>query len=323
MPPTGYQRDRGGRLVPEEPAASAVAEAFRRRALGASYTDLALFLEQRGAYPAGGNPHWSSSGVASLLRNPAYLGQARSGKVVKEGAHEAIVSRAEFDAAQGTRTLFAPATQSLAAQALLGGLIRCSGCGHTLKISGSLDKRTRARYPTYYCTGRYATGLCPSRATIRASTVDAYVEAEVLAALRAEGGPLAQAVEASEQIDDAARSVTDAEHELDRFITNPKLLTLLGEDRFVHGVEARQLALDEARATLATIRQNHLLADELTDGRLLDAWPTLTIQEKRRLLHGLLDRVVLRRVDARREKVPLADRTQIVLRGNVLLEHAG
>ena len=179
------------------------------------------------------------------------------------------------------------------------------------------------RYPTYYCTGRYATGLCPSRATIRASTVDAYVEAEVLAALRAEGGPLAQAVEASEQIDDAARSVTDAEHELDRFITNPKLLTLLGEDRFVHGVEARQLALDEARATLATIRQNHLLADELTDGRLLDAWPTLTIQEKRRLLHGLLDRVVLRRVDARREKVPLADRTQIVLRGNVLLEHAG
>jgi hypothetical protein len=319
-PPTGYERGPGGRLVRVEPAASAVAEVFRRRALGASYTDLAQFLEQRDVYPASGNPHWSPNGVATVLRNPAYLGQARSGKVVKEGAHEAIVSRAEFDAAQGTRTLFAPATQSLAAQALLGGLIRCSGCGHTLKISGSLEKRTGTRYPTYSCTGRYATGLCPRRATIRASAIDAYVEAEVLAALGADGGPLAQAVQASEQIDDAARAVTDAEHELDGFVTNPKLLTLLGDDRFVHGVEARQRALDEARATLATMHQNHLLADELTDGRLLEAWPTLTIQEKRRLLHGLLDRVVLRRVDGRREKVPLADRTQIVLRGNVLLE---
>jgi site-specific DNA recombinase len=321
-PPTGYQRGPDSRLVRDEPAAAAVAEVFRRRALGTSYTDLALFLEQRGVFPASGNPHWSTNGVAMLLRNPAYLGQARSGKVVKEEAHEAIVTRAEFDAAQGTRTLLAPRGESLAAQALLGGLIRCAGCGHTLKISGSLDKRTGTRYPTYYCTGRFASGLCPSRATIRASRVDAYVEAEVLAALRAEGGPLAQAVEASEQIDDAARAVADAEHELDRFITNPKLLTLLGEDRFVQGVDARQRALDEARTALAAMRQNHLLTDELTDGHLLEAWPTLTSQEKRRLLHGMLDRVVLRRVDGRREKVPLADRTQIVLRGNVLLEPA-
>jgi hypothetical protein len=81
----------------------------------------------------------------------------------------------------------------LSAQALLGGLIRCAGCGHTLKISGSLDKKTNTRDPTYYCTGRYSTGLCRVRATIRASTVDQYVEAEVLAAFQADGGPLAQA----------------------------------------------------------------------------------------------------------------------------------
>jgi site-specific DNA recombinase len=319
-PPTGYRRDSGGRLERDEPAASAVAEAFRRRGLGASYTDLAEFLEQQRVFPGTGNPHWSSNGVATLLRNPAYLGQARSGKMVKEGAHEAIVTRAEFDAAQGTRTLLSPARESLAAEALLGGLIRCAGCGHTLKISGSLNKRTGRRYPTYYCTGRYAKGLCPARATIRASAVDEYVEAQVLVALRAEGGPLAQAVHASEQVDHAARAVTDAEHELDQFITNPQLLTLVGEDRFLHGAQARQQALDEARITLTTLRQTQLLAHELTDGRLLDAWPTLTTQEKRRLLHGLLDRVVLRRVDGRREKVPAADRTQIVLRGNVLLE---
>jgi site-specific DNA recombinase len=319
-PPTGYRRDATARLVREEPAASVVAEAFRRRAVGASIEELAVFLEEQGVFPPSGNQNWSRMGVRNLLRNPVYLGQARSGKIVKEDAHEAIVTRAEWDAAQHTRTLLRPAAQSLSSQALLGGLIRCAGCGHTLKISGSLDKKTNTRYPTYYCTGRYGSGLCPARATIRASTVDQHVEAEVLAALSADGGPLAQAVAASERLDEVQRLVTDAEHELDLFVINPRLLTTLGEQRFLEGVDARQVALDEARASLAHLRQQHDLAAQLTDGRLLDAWPTLTTQERRRLLHGLLDRVVLRRVDARRENVPIADRTQIVLRGNVLLE---
>jgi DNA invertase Pin-like site-specific DNA recombinase len=321
--PTGYGRDNSGRLVRAEPAASVIAEVFRRRAVGASISDLARFLEAEGIGPPTGNPHWSKQGVAGLLQNPVYLGQARSGKLVNEAAHEALVTRAEYDAAQAARTLLQPRRgESVSAMALLGGLIRCAGCDHTLKISASLHRRTNTRYPTYHCTGRYATGLCPARASIRASTVDAYVEEQVLAALTADGGPLAHAVQASEQTDEAVRAVTDAEHELDQFVTNPRLLTLIGEDRFLHGAEARQHALDQARASLNHLRQQQQLATELTDGRLLDAWPTLTIQEKRRLLHGLLDRVVLRRVDSRRQKVPVADRTQIVLRGNVLLEPA-
>jgi site-specific DNA recombinase len=318
--PTGYRRDSSRRLLPEEPAASVVAEVFRRRAVGASYTDLARFLEAKGVSPPTGNPHWSTTGVAGLLQNPVYLGQARSGSITKEGAHEPLVSRAEWDAAQTSRTVLQPRhAESVAAQALLGGLIRCAGCGHTLKISASPD-RGEGRYPTYYCRGRYASGLCQSRATIRAAIVDEYVEQEVLRALRADGGPLAQAIHAGEELAAAARAVEDAEHELDLYVTNPQLLTLLGEVRFLDGAEARQHALDEARSHLAQLRQNQQLAAELTDGHLLDAWPTLTIQEKRRLLHGLLDRVVLRRVDARRENVPIADRTQIILRGNVLLE---
>ena len=86
------------------------------------------------------------------------------------------------------------------------------------------------------------------------------------------------------------------------------------------GADVRQSALDHTRAPLRQLRQHQELAAELTDGSLLDAWPTLTTQEKRRLLHGLLDRVVLRRSDARLG-LPIADRTQIVLRGNVLLAH--
>jgi site-specific DNA recombinase len=321
-PPTGYKRDEKSRLLRDEPAASFVAEVFRKRATGASWAELAHFLEQNKVYPPTGNKHWSKAGVAGLVKNPVYLGQARSGRVVKEGAHEQLVTRAEFDAAQAVKkSLFKQQDGSVASQAMLGGLARCAGCGHTLKITGNTDRKSGERYPIYYCVGRYAKGSCPARASVRAAILDAHVEGQVLRALQEEDGLLAQAVAASEQIEAAASSTTEAEHELDLFVNNPKLLSLLGEEKFMEGVEVRQQALDEARAALAQARSQTALAEELGDGDLLRAWPSLTVQERRRLMHGLLDRVIVTRADQRgRHARPIGERAQIVLRENVLLE---
>jgi len=321
-PPTGYRRDEMGRLIRNEPAASVIAEAFRRRAIGASWAELARFLEDQEVYPPSGNKHWSKAGVSALIKNPVYLGEARSGKLVNEGAHEPLVTRVEFDAAQATKkSILQQRDGSLASHAMLGGLARCAGCGHTLKITGNTDKKSGARYPVYYCVGRYASGPCPSRANARASLLDRFVEAEVLNALRAEDGLLAEAVTASEQIEEVAEAVSEAEHELDLFVNNPKLLSLLGEQRFVEGVEARQRALDEARAVLAEVRSRSALADEFSDGDLLQAWPTLTTPERRRLMHGLLEQVIVTRADGRgRHARPIGQRTQIVLRGGAVLE---
>lgn len=323
--PAGYRKDEAGRLVPVEPDASFIAEAFRKRAAGTSWADLARFLEENGAYPSTGNKHWSTVGVSSVIKNRAYLGEARQGGIVNADAHEPIVSQAEFDAAQGGRTLLKPRHDgSIASQALLGGLARCAGCGHTLKITGSTDGRTGERYPTYYCSGRYAKGLCQARATIRAAYLDAYVEEQVFAALEQEDGLLAQAVEASEALDRTRRRLEEAEHELDLFLSSPRLLTILGEDKVVEGVEVRQRVLDEARHELAELSAQSSVIQELTSGDLLEAWPTLTIQEKRKLLHGLLERVVLRRANGRgKNAAPVSERTQIVLRGNVLLNDPG
>src|SRR5215213_7153376 len=71
--PAGYRKDKTGRLVRDEPAASAIGELFRRRAVGASWTELAGFLEELGVFAATGNPHWSANGIASLIKNPVYL----------------------------------------------------------------------------------------------------------------------------------------------------------------------------------------------------------------------------------------------------------
>ncbi len=319
--PTGYTRDKDGRLKLDKRAAKAVAEVFRARAVGSSWSELARYLEEKKVYPSSGNQHWSKFGVSTLVKNPVYLGQARSGKVVKENAHEAIVTRAEFDAAQSTtKSVFAQRDGSVASRALLGGLARCGGCGHTLKITGNTDKKTGERYPVYYCIGRYGSGPCPARANARASLLDDYVEQRVLKALSQEDGLLAEAVAASEQIEAAAREVEEAEHELDLFVNNPKLLRLLGEARFVEGVEVRQLALDEARRAFAQTRSHSALAEELADGDLLAAWPTLTVQEKRRLMHGLLEQVSVLRTEGRgRHANPISERTTITLRGGISL----
>jgi site-specific DNA recombinase len=78
-PPTGYVRDKDKRLVRVEPAASAVKEVFRRRALGASWAELATYFEEQGVETPLGNANWSKVGVSGLIKNPAYLGQREAG----------------------------------------------------------------------------------------------------------------------------------------------------------------------------------------------------------------------------------------------------
>jgi hypothetical protein len=77
----------------------------------------------------------------------------------------------------------------------------------------------------------------------------------------------------------------------------------------------------ESRAQLAELRTHTSLAEELADGDLLRAWPTLTLQERRRLVNGLLERVVLTRADRRgRHARPVSERTAIILRGGAQLK---
>ena len=315
--PVGYTRDENGRLHRSEPAASAVAELFRQRAVGASYRELADYLVANGVLPWTGNPHWSNQGVAALPKNPVYLGEARSGSITNPDAHEALVTRAEFDAAQLSHTVLAPRDGSLAEQALLTGIVRCAGCGHTLKVSGTTDPKTGARTPTYYCSKRFATGTCPSPASARAAKLDPYVETHVLQLLEITGGVLAEARAAAEQLEQRQRELDEATDELDVFVNNPRLITVLCEAKFVQGVETRQAAVDDARNRLTELRTQSELVTTVADGNLLTAWPTLTTVEKRRLLHNLLDHVTLSDAGGRRGRAapPIAERTTITLRG--------
>ena len=69
--PTGYARNEERRLVPVEPAASAIREVFRRRALGVPYSQLARFLEEQEVRPPStGNAFWIRGSVQAKARSP-------------------------------------------------------------------------------------------------------------------------------------------------------------------------------------------------------------------------------------------------------------
>jgi len=319
-PPAGYTKEKKKKLIRSEPDASVIAEAFRKRALGASWTELADFLTEHRVRSSKGNSSWSVNGARTLILNRVYLGEARYGSVVNPAAHEPIVTPAEFDAAQLMTTLLHGRDGSVASKALLGGLARCEGCGYTLKITGRRIGPSGEKVPVYYCKGRSAKGRCPAQASIRAHYLDEYVEEQVLLALGDEHGLFAEAVQASNQIDEAQRELEAAEHELVLYLETD-LVTTIGQSLFRQGVKARQETIEKAREKLAVLRAQSIVADELLTGDLLEAWPELATTEKRQLLHGLLDRVVLTRSDGRNLAAhkPIDERTTIVLRGGLKL----
>ena len=174
--PTGYRRRDNGVLEPVKRDAAVIADVFRRRAAGASLSELARLLEQRkvrGPYQQDREtPHWTQSAVSKLLDNPVYTGEARSGKYRKPDAHQAIVTRDEWQAAQGSHSVTPLRSPD---GALLSGILRCAGCRYVMKPDYSM-KADGSKLRQYRCRGDHAAGRCPERATVSVHLIEPYVE---------------------------------------------------------------------------------------------------------------------------------------------------
>ncbi len=311
-PVLGYRSTKSG-LVVERTEAAIVREAFHRKAAGESYASVARFLTEQGVRPPSRENDgvgWSHSTVRQMLLNETYLGVAWSGEYRNEEAHEAILTRAEFDAARVGRRAARP-TGKTSHGALLVGVARCAGCGRTLRV------RTRTRKDgsvvrAYYCVDA-ASDKCHARAYVHVDRLDAHVETFFLDALRADRR-YAEAVEAEAQVVETRRLVDDAERELRAFVTTQ---SALDASLFTAGVEARQGRLDMARAALAEATAQTKRLGSAVGGNLVDLYETLDADSRRKVLGGYFDRVVVRR-GAGREG--LAGQAQIVWYGNVVAD---
>jgi DNA invertase Pin-like site-specific DNA recombinase len=306
--PTGYLRRKDKRLEPDPIAAGGIRDLFLRRARGEGWTALARFLDESGIRGPYSNNGWTAAAAAKIIRNRVYLGEARSGVYANAEAHTALVSPAEWEAAQGDRHVSTPRKGE---GLLLSGLVRCAGCRYLLKPD-SMRGRNGERLGLYRCRGRHAAGKCPAPASILARVLDPHVEAQFLAALEPKG-PLAEAVEASVAVENALEQLEFAERELDAFLSDVELRAMIGDKRYREQAETRSAAVAEAEARLADARQRGALSgDLLTPGALLAAWPELDLAEKRTLLTASVDAVMVRRTGT---NVAVVDRALLLWRG--------
>jgi DNA invertase Pin-like site-specific DNA recombinase len=271
--PIGYLKNDDRKLVVDPAASPVVAEAFRRRGAGASWREVAEYISVSLDRPCSG------STAAAIVRSRTYLGEARQGEHANLKAHEPIVDRATWEAAQLNMPKPARGNRG---EALATGLVRCAGC--SLRMSTSF--RNGRRY--YNCRRYHSAGDCPEPASMSAKLLEPYVVDAVFAHVEQIAYTSSERTSAVEL---AERSLDEAEAELVLYQESVRL-TDVGAEHFAAGMKTRAAAVEEARRALAKAR---LASPRVLPGTLAEVWPDLSVVERRQVLGSALSVVWVRR----------------------------
>lgn len=243
--PTGYERGPDRRLRPGD-AAPLVVRAFEMRAGEVSWATIARTLKL------------GPTSAAKVVRNRVYLGEINYGEWHNPSAHEAIVPRDLFEAAQ---LYHPPPPRSRRREpALLAGLVRCSGCGYRMSVDSHSG--------IYKCRPHKATGECPEPAIVSQRKVEQLVSDLVRQYMESVPFSFA-AAERGDAVAEAERKLEAAEAELRMYQAVVKVAEV-GAEHFAEGMRQRVEAVEAARRELARAR---LAAPALPRGGLNDLSP--------------------------------------------------
>lgn len=302
--PSGYRRREDGRLEPDPLTAEPITETFRLRAQGVGWRQLARRLTDLEVATPYGNTTWTENAVANLVKNRAYLGEARSGVYVNADGHEPLIDQATWDEAQRSRI-----RSSRGDTPLLSGLVRCAGCRYMMKSDSMRDSKGE-RLRMYRCRTVHAAGRCPTPSAVLARVVEPFVEDQVGAWIS--GSQIA----ADAAVATAAHEAALLEHraaEVEMFAyLESETLAIAGRDAFEHGLSARRARVDSAHERVVAARENVTAIGGLADGDLEALWPGMSVRERARVLELVMDAVV---VWPHRSGRPISDRALVVWRG--------
>jgi DNA invertase Pin-like site-specific DNA recombinase len=309
--------EKDGRLVRMAEAKPLIREVFLRRAQGASARELRDYLRRAGAELANEELRKrftpiSVSGVQHVLRNRAYLGEATVQNAAKgqpdviPNAHEPMVTHAEWERAQAAGGTYHPPTGRWSSRTRLSGIVQCAN-GHRLKVSGGRSTLPEEkRKPLYACTR----DDCDARIGIDAERLDNFIRGLLEDAVYAEEPHVIAILQGDDRYQRALAAVEAAREEMETFIAEVKV-TDIGKHAWVQGKEARQAALDQARAELRAIpapkpaknaRGKPITFDEALPGL------------EREHIARFIDRVVVKPV-GRGKRVPVSERAELWLVG--------
>jgi site-specific DNA recombinase len=286
--PFGYRKNEERRLEPDPVEGPIRAEVIQRRSGGESWHSLANYIrEQTGR-------SFLPASVRQMVRSRTALGEASQGKHVNPNAHEPLVDRATWEAAQVAQPK--PA-RGIHGEALLGGLIRCAGCSR--RVSSTF--RNGRRY--YSCRRYHAGGDCPEPASISAPLIEPYV----VEALFEHAHELAySSSERTAALEGAERRLEEAEAELALYQETVRL-SEVGATHFEAGMRSRVEEVEDARRALATQR---LALPRVLPGTLDELWPTLSVAERRQVLRSAFSVIWIRR-----GRAPVPERVRLIADG--------
>ena len=202
-----------------------------------------------------------------MVKSRTYLGEARHGEFVNPDAHPAIVSRVDWEAANGVRPVTVAHSKTMA-PALLGGLVRCGGCRYVMPRSAP---RKDGGHPRYLCSGRHARGICENRTRVSTALIEPHVETLFVKWLQREGITATGQPTADNDAETATRDLEAAELELAEY-RDDTLVSVIGREAYRTGLEKRAQTVEEARERLlATQGAGDFGAVERR--RLGEAWP--------------------------------------------------
>jgi site-specific DNA recombinase len=311
-PPYGYRVGVRRRLVIVGDEGSVVRYIFRLYLKdGLGIRRIARRLNEEGLRTRKGGL-WSMVTVRDILRNRAYVGTYSRFGVRVPASHAPLISQDDFQRVQERLDQRRPVTESRSVSPfLLSGVTYCGYCGN--KMIGVTRKQRwhrrsdgalrTAQYRYYQCESRTNRSLCDYH-TRRAEEL----EEEVRRSLRPRANPrtATNGAQAAGDAEAEIRRLRDRARRLDKRLEeclDSAVSGRLNQERLKNlalAIAGEQLQLEER------LHESHRLAEvraseadrrrerEQVLRRLRDDWDTLTFSERKDLIRGVLDRVVVK-----------------------------
>lgn len=299
--PIGYDYE-DGKLIINSYEAEQIRKIYEWYIAGESLIGIAERLQKAGYTNRYGS--WSSwSSVRNVINNELYIGKISFGEVKVENAHEAIISREQFEAAQAIQAKRHDkyGMTSFKSKHLLTGLVFCGHCG------GRYYKRNTGKYNYYTCYSRSGQiqkmvkdPNCRNR-NWKAEELEAIIEERVRELLHSPkmAEQLATANKPKVPTPVKNNKVEKRIHEIDRQIN--KLMELYQHDSIPTDVLSDKInKLYNEKTALQTslepVQTNNVIPFDLVLELISDAaqiWDFADVSQKRRVLQSLIRKITL------------------------------
>jgi len=291
LPRFGYTYTKQGGYVPDEASAPVLREMYLRLTAGATFKELGAYAASEGFEPEVG---WAIGTLRRILDRGFGAGYVWSKGEHLPGAHEAVITEAEWLQYRARRESRAKRTRAEASEYPYSGLVRCH-CGGSMSGS-TVQKANGVRYERYVCTSASQKG------SHKATTVSvSYVEEAVLAWL----GHIAGEVDAKASTLEPPRG-SGLERKQAQFSTalsknRVRIDTLtvkyLDGEVSTEVYERLKAKLGDEKTALESrlrlLEVNSTVKPAQIVPQLLEKWPTLPARGKREILSRLVSKIQL------------------------------